>query len=203
MWFIVSKKKHHQVLDEWGSMERNLRNEIESLGGTVAEQQGNITTKDRMLKSTEREKVLVDLQSALNMIQDYQRALAVMSASDPQIIQANTLLEKYGMQGETSASYLGFQQGRYLQDKLPEQTEVVDLGNAIPPKETLEERIEREEKIWGEESYGTGNVRIEVEAIDEGNDKEEGTTLGRISFYDADDPNDVREAPFTSDSLGI
>lgn len=190
MWFVVSKKRFYKTLDAWGKVERALHDEIEKLDVLVAEQQGNIEAKDQILKSTEREKVLVDLQSALNMIRDYQRSLSVIGTSDPSILQANTLLEKYGMEGDPGASYLGFKRSGAVKEPRPKQTTEVDLNAIVSKKETLDEYIEREEKVWGEEAYGSGNVRIEARAIDEGDSKEEGYTRAEIGFFDADDSND-------------
>lgn len=185
MWFIVSKKKHHRVLDEWGAMERELRDEIESLGSTVAEQQGNIAAKDALLKSTEREQVLFDLQNALNLIRDYQRSFNVAAVADPKISQANALLKKYGIECEESASYLGFQRTVSFHEPDVSDGTAVDLA-AIAPTEKPKKRWEREEEEWGDEAYGSGTVRIEAEAIDEGDDKEDGYTRARINFYDGE-----------------
>jgi hypothetical protein len=168
MWFVVSKKEHHRVLESWGHAEYESRQEIED--------------KDAILASTEREKVLTDLQAALNLIRGYQRSLSIASYSDPQIIEANALLEKYGMKGDANATYLGFQQKGAVRAPHKDHVELDALLDV--PLDRPKTRWEREEEEYGEESYGKGNVRIEAMAIDEGEDKEPGYTRAHIRFVD-------------------
>lgn len=177
MWFVVSKKEHRSVLDSWGKDEHAWHEEREGLHGTIVE-------KDTILKSTEREKVLTDLQAALNLVRGYQRSLSIASYSDPQIIEANALLEKYGMQGEESATYLGFKQAGAVQVPRATHSDHVELDGLFvqPPTERPETRWEREEKKWGAEAYGSGNVRIEAVALDEDDDKEPGYTRAHVQF---------------------
>ena len=180
MWFVVSKKTHQRALEEWGHAEYEARQ-------TIAEQDQSIADKDAILKSTEREKVLTDLQAALNLVRGYQHSLSVASYSDPQIIEANGLLEKYGMKGEATATYLGFKQAGAVQVPKATHPDHVELDALLDvPTERPETRWEREEKKWGTEAYGSGNVRIEAVAIDEGDDKEPGYTRAHVQFVDLD-----------------
>lgn len=173
MWLIVSKKRHHEVLDQWGHAEHEWREEAGELGKTIEDQA-------KLLSSTEREKVLRDLQDALNLIRDYQRALATIGTADPQISKANTLLERYGMKGEESASYLGFQRVGGVKEPRAEKS----------PERLSPEWWQQEEKRWGAESYGEARVRIEAKAIDESDDKEPGYTRASMRFVDLDaDPD--------------
>jgi hypothetical protein len=71
--------------------------------------QDELSALDRVLKSSEREKVLADLQSALHLIQDYQRSLSIVCAADPHYIKADTLLDKYGLQADSHKIVAGFQ----------------------------------------------------------------------------------------------
>lgn len=152
-------------------MERELRDDI--------------AAKDALLKSTEREQVLFDLQKALNLIRDYQRSLNIAALADPKISQANALLKKYGIKGEENASYLGFQRTASFHEPDVNDGSAVDLA-AIAPTEKPKTRWEREEEEWGDEAYGSETVRIEAEAIDEGDNKEDGYTRARINFYDGE-----------------
>lgn len=127
--------------------------------GLLTEKDRLLTEKDRVLNSTERMKVLADLELALNLIQAYQRALILVSASDPNIIKADALLEKWNLKGEANATYLGFRKN----------------SSALDPI------LEREEKDWEYGAYGSGNVSITAEAIDEGGDKEPGYTRARVN----------------------
>lgn len=173
MFGLVRKKTHREVLRLWGEAEHAWRANEASLHALLAE-------KDKLINSTERAKVLADLESALLLIQAYQRALSMVSASDPNIIKANALLEKWGKQGDPHATYLGASNSRDLMGKVPE-----GYGRTSE-REAPQTRWEREEEEWGDEAYGTATVRIEAEAVDEGDDKEPGYTRARIRFVDTD-----------------
>lgn len=169
MWLVVSKKRHHEILDQWGHAEHEWCEEAGKLGKTIEDQ-------EKRLGATEREKVLRDLQDALNLIRDYQRTLAIIGTADPQTSQANSLLEHYGMKGEESASYLGFQRTGGLKEPRGE----------VSPERLSPEWWTQEEKRWGTESYGEAHVRIEAEAIDEGDSKGLGHAHAHIHFVDLD-----------------
>jgi hypothetical protein len=173
MWFVVSKKQHQAVLDEWGKQEHRLCDELRAVEDKYDQQ-------DKVLKSTEREKVLASLQEALRLVQEYQRALASLSAADPNIVQANALLEKWSLKGEPNATYLGFRQNSPALDPIF-RPESIGTSDFAPNNQW-----EREEEYWGDEAYGSANVRIEMEAIDEGEEKEEGYTRARVRFVDLD-----------------
>lgn len=173
MWFVVSKKRHEKTLDRWHQEQQGRRKEATGLREKIEDQ-------DARLSSTEREKVLRDLQDALNLIRDYQRVLAIIGTADPQISKANALLERYGMQGEASASYLGFRRVEGLKEPRAEES----------PERLSPEWWAQEEKRWGAEAYGEGNVRIEVEALDEGDEKEPGTRA-KLHFVDLSEETDA------------
>lgn len=177
MW-IITKKKHEYVL---GLARRQKKAMRESFESQIRDGTTKLQEAERVLHSTEREKVLADLETALNLIQEYQRVLSQMSASDPNIIKANALLEKWGKKGDPNATYLGAQQ------RVPSWSgnESIrdEFSTVIPPKT----RWEREEEEYGDEAYGSGNVRIEAEAIDEGDEKEPGFTRAHIRFVDLDE----------------
>lgn len=186
MWFVVSKKEHRRVLDQWGKDEHDAREQVEELAATNRAQRKSIAEKDTILQSTERRTILADLEKALNLVVGYQRALSTIGASDSQISEANLLLERYGLKGVENASYLGFQRRGDIQEPREKAETVVGLEKLTSaPEETGLDRWRREEEIWGEEAYGSGVVRIEAEAVDEGDDKEPGYTRARIRFVDA------------------
>jgi hypothetical protein len=169
MWFVVSKKRYYEHLNQWGLAERKRQAKIGELEKTIEDQ-------DARPRSTEREKVLQDLQEAFNLILGYQRALTIVGGADPQISKANALLERYGLQGEASASYLGFKRVEGFKEPRAEES----------PKRLSPEWWAQEEKRWGTEAYGNANVRIEAEAIDDGDDKEPGYTRAVVRFVDLD-----------------
>ena len=190
MWFVVSKKQYQREIDGWFEEEAAWLRRERELEDTIAE-------KDAVLKSTEREKVLTDLQAALNLVRGYQHSLSIASYSDPQIIEANALLEKYGMKGEGSATYLGFKQAGAVQVPRATHPDHVELDGLLgqPSTERPETLWEREEKKWGAEAYGSGNVRIEAVALDEGDDKEPGYTRAHVQFVDLDaEPEPLTDA---------
>lgn len=168
MFGLVRKKTYEKALQTWGEDEQRWRQEEERLGGIIAE-------KDKVLTSTEREKVLADLELALNLIQAYQRALSMISASDPNIIRANALLEKWGKKGDPHATYLGA------------TSAPTSRGSFAMDPTSTKSRWDQEEEFYGDEAYGTATVRVEAEPIDEGEDKEPGYTRARIRFVDVED----------------
>ncbi len=184
MFGLVLKRTHREALRLWGKEEHAWRVNEGSLHKLLVE-------KDQLLNSTEREKVLVDLESALNLIQAYQRALGIGSLSDPNIIKANALLEKWGKKGDPQATYFGFQtQGKFsskdLLRKIPDPTPVTEAPEFAFDPTSSKNRTEQEEDYWGDEAYGSATVRIEVAAVDEGDDKEPGYTRAQVRFVDID-----------------
>jgi hypothetical protein len=155
MWFVVSKKRYRETNDLW-QVRENEWNRI------FSDQRAKLSNQVAILKSTERNKVLDDVQSALALIQQYQRALSMISTSDPNITKANRLLRKYGLKGDPSATYLG------------------------ATSSMLKKQWQEEEEKWGDEAYYSGYARIEAEVIDEGEDKEPGYTRARIHFSESD-----------------
>lgn len=188
MWFVVRKKTYQRVLEEWGCAEHEALRITLQQEKDILDQQQNIADKNVILNSTEREKVLTDLQATLNLIRGYQRLLSFASCSDPQIIEANALLEKYGMRTEKDATYLGFKQGGAVRVPKPTHSDRVELDALFnPPLPGYpQSRWQREEEKWGAEAYGSGNVRIEAVAIGEGDDKEPGYTRAHVQFTDLD-----------------
>lgn len=180
MWFITRKRYQKEIDDlkaRWGSAHQVQARVIKEL-------ERHKQDKNAILKSTEREQVLFDLQSALNLIRDYQHAYVMLSMADPKISQANALLQKYGIAIEEHATYLGFKRTADFHEPDVGDGTAVDLAT-IAPQGRPKTHWEREEEKWGAEAYGSGTVRIEAEVIDEGEDKEDGFTRAKISFYDA------------------
>lgn len=183
MWFVVSKKRHQREL--LASAEERTR-EHKNWLSIIYGRDTRLASQDAILNSTEREQVLFDLQAALNLVRDYQRAYSVMSMADPQISQANALLRKYGIAVEESATYLGFQRTADFHEPDVGEGHLVDLA-AIAPVDPPKTHWEQEKEKWGDEAYGSGTVRIEAEAIDEGDGKEPGYTRAQVRFYDLDE----------------
>lgn len=176
MWFVVSKKKYKAALDDWGREESNWH-EI------FSEQDAKIDEQAAILKSSEREKVLVDLEEALNLVQTYQRALDILSAADPNITRANDLLRRWDKLPE-SKTYLGMRTHADWDEHMgepPSQTKTF-----VGPRPEAIDCWKQEETEWGDEAYGSGHVRIEAEALDEGSNKEPGYIRARIQYIDLD-----------------
>ena len=183
MFGLVRKKTLDKTLRLWGLAEHAFREEEERLGGIIGE-------KERLINSTERKTILADLELALNLMQAYQRALSLVSASDPNIIKANALLEKYGKQGDSNATILGAQpRGKVASKDIADRIAQAH-GEFVFDSASSKSRWEQEEEYYGAEAYGSGTVRIEAEPIDEGDDKEPGYTRARIRFVDMDAPED-------------
>lgn len=180
MWFIT-KKAHKKILGRQEHLlRRSWRREADSLKAIIADQ-------NETLNSTERNQVLTDLEEALNLIKAYQRALSIISVSDPNLIRANRFLEKFNRCGAPNATILEAQsQGVTSSDDIAEIIGANDefVFDPSSPKT----RREQEEDYWGDEAYGSGIVRIEAVPIDEGEKKELGYTRARIRFVDVDAP---------------
>jgi hypothetical protein len=158
----------------------------------LAERDALIREYEERWRSPDGVKVLHDFQDALNMVREYQRVLHLSSMPDPVIERANKLLSSWGMR-PYSDSNLGFKA-----DPTTGEVAARPINSPPPKEESLEERLEREEEEWGEEAYGSGRVRIEAEAIDEGDEKEPGYTRARIRFVDASEESDDADAETTS-----
>jgi len=169
MFGLVRRKTHEEALHQWGVEEHAHRAEENRLLDIIIEQ-------DKILNSTERAKVLANLEEALNLIEAYQRALSILSASDPNIIRANAFLEKFNRKGDPNATILGAK---------PEFEFDPTRTKKVPGGMTTMTRQEQEEEYWGDEAYGSGMVRIEAVPIDEGELKEPGYTRATIRFVDA------------------
>jgi hypothetical protein len=191
MWFVVSKKKYQEALNEWGR-EEHFWNEVSD--DLIAE----IEEKEKVLKSPEREKVLVDLEEALNLVQAYQRALDILSAADPNITRANDLLRRWDKAPE-SKTYLGMRTHADWDEHMGEPPPQVKTF--MGPRPEAVARWKREEEAWGDEAYGSGHVRIEAKAIDEGDEKEPGYTRAHIRYadLDAEDPPLLAAAKATTE----
>lgn len=188
---------------------RAIEEQAETFAAREASLHAVLVEKDAILNSTERNKVLTDLETALCLIEAYQRALSIVGASDPNIIKANAFLEQFNRKGNPSATILGAQnQGKVssfeIANAIREAREegtareefVFDPTRMHEKKYPDEEprpvtRQEQEEEHWGDEAYGSWGVRIEAVPIDEGENKEPGYTRARIQFVDANpDPAD-------------
>jgi hypothetical protein len=76
------------------------------------------------------------------------------------------------------------------------------------PQARIDSKIpqwEREEKEWGDEAYGSGNVVITAKAIDEGDDKEPGYTRASMHFAEDEDkdPPALAAAKATTEEAGF
>jgi len=158
---MLSKKKRQAQAAEAARTEADLRQVNRDLLYKLHEY-------EKRWKSPDGVRVLNDLQDALNLIREYQRYLHLASFADPSHNRANALLKSWGMNPYST----------------PDQGGTVSQPGQPPKEETLEEKLAREEKEWGEEAYGSGTVRMELEAIDEGDAKEPGYTRARVRFVD-------------------
>jgi hypothetical protein len=190
--FIVTRKKHEARLRESNETRWEMRRQLEAKLDTAYK---SIFDYESRYESPDGKMVLNSLQDALRLILEYQRTLTIMSASDPHILQANNLLEKWGMKGEPGATYLGMKRNSPALDHIfrPDRSRSAskNLMDTVPEDglmtgKEVKDRWEREEEYWGDEAYGTANVRIEMEAIDEGDAKEEGYTRAHVRFVDLD-----------------
>jgi hypothetical protein len=186
MWFVVSKKRHEEALDGWHQEQLGRRKEATELHEKIED-------RDARLSSTEREKVLADLESALHMIQDYQRSLSIICAADPYYIKADTLLDKYGLSGDFHKIVAGFQATPHK----PTTIEVDHQGKAVgvvnrpadgvittrvgTEKELIKQTFEDEQK-FGDQSYGQEKATLMAERTDEGD---------RLFFV----PQDEKDSP--------
>lgn len=217
MFGLVLKRTHRRALQQWGEEEHASRDREAGLHKLLVEKDGQLREQDALINSTERMQVLGDLEEALNLMQAYQRVLSMMSLSDPNIIKANALLEKYGKKGDPNATYLGAQTrgkstSQDLLGKIPDSYDAfAHHASAEIPTSKGDEfvfdpaspktRQEQEEEYWGEEAYGSAHIRIEAEAIDEGGKKEPGYTRASVRFVDlnAEEPPVLTAAKATTE----
>jgi len=204
---LTRTKTHRRIIAEQG----------ETFAAREASLHKVLVEKDAILNSTERNRVLADLEEGLNLIEAYQRALSILSASDLNIIRANAFLEKFNRKGDPNATYLGAQtrgksSSRDLMGTVPDSYGAFKRpGPAEVPTPKGDEfvfdpassktRIEQEEEYWGAEAYGSGHIRIEAEAIDEGDEKEPGYTKANVRFVDlrAEEPPVLAAAKATTE----
>lgn len=197
MWFVISKRRHREICQEYFDQSFDR---LKALGETIEDIEQEIERQDVLLKGTERQKVLTDIQLAVNLVAGYQRALSSLAAADPYVLAADAFLERWGAKSETN-SYLGFERPNPFEPAPDHQTSM-DLDEIIPLDGTVmleskrrelpsRTQIEEEEIRWGEEAYGSANVRIEAVVIDEGDEKEPGYTWAHLQFVDldAEEPN--------------
>jgi len=163
------------------TVEQGHRRVVAQKDAIIKDQDNVIKEYEKRWGSADGKVVLQALQDALNIIRQYQRTLNAVSMADPNHLRANELLERWGMKPYSNPDQGGT---------------VASAPHPIAPRpnETLEDRLAREEEEWGDEAYGKGTVRIEAEAIDEGDEKEPGITRARIRFVE------VPEAPYPSDA---
>lgn len=183
---LTLTKTHRRALQQWGEEEHASREREAGLHQALVEKDKQLAEQDKLINSTERMEVLGDLEAGLNLVQAYQRVLSMMSLSDPNIIKANALLEKYGKKGDPNATILGAQpRGITTSEDIKERIGGAS-GEFVFDPTSPKTRWQQEEEYWGAEAYGSGNVRIEAEAVDEGDEKEVGYTRARIRFVDTD-----------------
>ena len=150
MW-IITKKKHEYVL---GLARRQKKAMRESFEGQISDWTTKLQEAEKVLHSTEREKVLVDLEEALNLVQAYQRALDTLSAADPNIGRANDLLRRWDKEPE-SKTYLGVRTHADWNEKMGEPS--LQVKAFMGPSAEAIDRWKREEEEYGDEAYGSGN----------------------------------------------
>lgn len=169
MFGLVRKKTHDEAIRLWG----------EALG------HWDDDARYWRERYTEQQQVLEEGQEGLNLIEAYQRALSVISAADPNIARANAFLEKFNRKSDPNATYLGAQRTADWNEKMGTPPPGPSRTFALPTSEARD-RWKREEEEWGDEAYGQGHVRIEAEAIDEGEEKEPGITRAQVRFVDVE-----------------
>jgi multidrug efflux pump subunit AcrA (membrane-fusion protein) len=198
MWFVVSKKRYERQV----KLAKARREQILAQDLALAARQRYLDQAQAILKSTEREKVLTDLEEALNLVQAYQRALDTLSAADPNITRANDLLRAWDKVPE-SKTYLGMRTHADWNEHMGEPPPQVKTF--MGPRPEAVDRWKHEEKEWGDEAYGTAYVRIEAEAVEEGNKKEPGYTRAHLRFVDldAEDPPILAAAKATTEEAGF
>lgn len=170
---MFGNKKQSQEIQRIYSDHTEVLNHYRSM---IADRDETIREYESRWKSPDGTKVLHDLQDALNLVREYQRALHGAGLADPVIGRANKLLSSWGMQ-PFSDSNLGF--------KADKEGEIITTKTGVaPPKdETFEEKIAREEAEWGDEAYGKANVEIVAEDLGPDPDAP-GYRRGRIKFVD-------------------
>lgn len=163
---------------------RAIAEQAETFAAREASLHAVLVEKDAILNSTERNKVLTDLETALCLIEAYQRALGIVGASDPNIIKAIAFLEQVSSFEIANAIHEAREEGTAREEFVFDPTRMHE--KKYPDEEPRPvTRQEQEEEHWGDEAYGSGTVRIEAVPIDEGEDKEPGYTRARIQFVDA------------------
>jgi hypothetical protein len=193
MWFVVSKKKHQRTIDLYRSNTNWWSKRTNDLQDLIKRLDDEITEQDRKLASTERQKVLFDLQSALHLIQDYKRSLSVICGADPHYIKADALLDKYGLQGDFHKVVAGFQatphkptiigvdhQGHAI-GTVSGTTDKV-ITTRVGTEEELRKQTFKDEHIFGDQSYGQEKATLMAERTDKGD---------RLFFV----PRDEKDSP--------
>jgi hypothetical protein len=197
MWFVISKKKHQEALNEWG-FEEHFWNEV------IGELNFKIEEKDKVLKSSEREKVLDDLQSALHLIQDYQRSLSIVCAADPHYTKADALLDKYGLQGDSQKIVGGLQTtphkptiiGVDYHGKAVGMVGNEGVTTRVGTEQELRTQTREDEQVFGDQSYGQEKATLMAERTDDGD---------RLFFVPKDevDPPALVSAKATTEYAGF
>jgi hypothetical protein len=156
--------------------------------------------------SPDGKRVLNDLQSALRLIQEYQRSLSVVLAADPHYREADALLEQWGMKGDPAKVVAGFQN---IQTP-PSVIEVNERGKAVSSRrdvvtgacepivrahvgneEEIEKRTQGDAALYGDQAYGQETATLVAERTPEGD---------RLYFVRKDEqvPEDVQAARATT-----
>jgi hypothetical protein len=204
MWFAVSKKKHQRAVDLHRSNVKWWVNRTNDLQDLIARQDDVITEQNKKLASSEREKVLADLESALHLIQDYQRSLSIVCAADPHYIKADALLDKYGLSGDFHKIVAGFQATPHKPSIIEIDHQGKTMGAVSKPawtarvgtEQELKEQTQEDEKSFGDQSYGQEKATLVAERTDEGD---------RLFFVPRDEKNSpaLAAAKATTEEAGF
>ena len=95
----------------------------------------HITPEDLAIGAAVKEQIINDLQTALELIQSYQRTLKILSSPDPDTVKARKLLHKYKMiSEESSPNYKIYLDGR----------DITNHPDSIEASSTEEEQLQIE-----------------------------------------------------------
>lgn len=177
MWFVTDNK-YKKVFDE---NEECKHNNIK-LSISYRDVQIKLLEAQKRLQSTERHKVLADLEEALTLIAGYQHALTVLCAADPQVLKADALLERWEV----------ILPSRYLHSSLKEEED--KWGNEAYGKITL--GIESEVIDEGDKKE-PGYTRARIRVVDKTIPEPEELKVAHESTEEAE-PSDLKTPPVTA-----
>lgn len=192
MWFFVSKKRHNaERAIQDARTERAIR-AGEGIAQKLSERETLIAEYENRWKSTDGKIVLNDLQSALRLIQEYQRTISIFVAADPHYREADALLERWGMKGDPAKIVGGFtavppgekptvievdEKGKAMgtgpegygrgRDVVSGPTEPIVRGY-VGTVEEIEARTREDSELFGTQGYGRETALLVTERTEEG-----------------------------------